>query len=907
MYTQGALFLIICCITSFAPSLGDVSGGYKLSSIIKRNDGSIVAILDTIKSSNLYGPDILQLQVTISYEDQDRLHVHITDYEESYKRWEVPLELIPRSKAPGSSHYVFDDASEANAVGERGSSSHQLQFSYTSEPFGFAITRNSNKEVLFNSTPGSSHSFGSMVFKDQYLEISTSLPKSASIYGFGESTRPDGFRLAPGRLYTLWATDIASANPNVDLYGSYPFYLDMRSGGLAHGVFLLNSNGMDISYQGESITYKVLGGVLDFYFFPGPSPLSVVQQLTQLVGRPAPMPYWSLGFQQSKYGYKSVSELEYVVSNYANARIPLEVIWSDIDHMDKFKDFTLDPLNYPADKMKSFLEKVHADGQHFVLIIDPGIKTESNYSTYQNGLEAGIYIKDSSGNPYLGQVWPGPVNFPDFFHPKAQSFWTSEISKFHETVAFDGLWIDMNEISNFCSGITCTLPANNSCPRADAPTQCCLICDSTHTTKWDDPPYSINKLGSHKDLWALTTATSATHFNGILEYNAHNLYGFSEAIATNRALECVLKKRPFVLSRSTFIGSGRYTAHWTGDNAATWNDIGYSIVGILNAGLVGIPMAGADICGFLSDTTEELCNRWIQLGAFYPFARDHSTYDSKRQELYLWESVAQSARKALGLRYRLLPHLYTLVFEAHILGSPIARPLFFQFPSDPITLGIDSQFMLGTGILVSPVLSAGATSVKAYFPKGSWYNLFNYSQVVNAGKGSYQVLSAPLDTINVHVHEGSIILLQEEAQTTAEARKTPFTLLVAFPLQSSKANNPEPDIATGELFLDNGDDVEMAIVAGKSTFLKYRAFTLNTSGFIGARVIHGEFALQQGLVLQKVVILGMKAPPNNLKINNKAASPIKCSYQVSSSHVEISGLSLPVGKDFKISWSKMLI
>ena len=176
---------------------------------------------------------------------------------------------------------------------------NDLQLSYTENPFGFAITRTSSNETLFNSTSSFSSSLtpyvNNMVFKDQYLEISTSLPESASLYGIGESTRSAGFKLAPRSKYTLWAEDVASMNPDVNLYGSLPFYMDVRKNGDCHGVLLLNSNGMDVLYDGNKLTYKVIGGVFDFYFFSGPSPLAVMEQYTRLVGRPAPMPYWSLG------------------------------------------------------------------------------------------------------------------------------------------------------------------------------------------------------------------------------------------------------------------------------------------------------------------------------------------------------------------------------------------------------------------------------------------------------------------------------------------------------------------------------------------------------------------------------------------------------------------------------------
>jgi alpha-D-xyloside xylohydrolase len=169
------------------------------------------------------------------------------------------------------------------------------------QPFGFAVQRRSTGEVLFNSTPpASGPSFSPLVFKDQYLEISTSLPSSTSLYGLGESTRPAGLRLKPNETYTLWASDISASSHNIPLYGVHPFYTDLRESGSAHGVLFLNSNGMDVSLAQEALTMRAIGGVFDLYFFAGPHPLTVVQQYTDLVGKPAPVPYWALGFHQSR-------------------------------------------------------------------------------------------------------------------------------------------------------------------------------------------------------------------------------------------------------------------------------------------------------------------------------------------------------------------------------------------------------------------------------------------------------------------------------------------------------------------------------------------------------------------------------------------------------------------------------
>jgi len=279
-----------------------------------------------------------------------------------------------------------------------------LEFQMVENPFSFSVVRADNKEVIFN-TAGAP-----LIFESQYLRLRTSLPDNPSLYGLGEDTDP--FRLNTTEYTrTLWSRDAYEIPVGTNLYGNHPIYFEHRqTSDKTHGVYLHNSNGMDIKINntistGQYLEYNTIGGIIDLYFLAGPGPLEVAQQYSEVVGKSAMMPYWGLGFHQCKYGYQDYIEISEVVLNYSIAKIPLETMWTDIDYMDGRKVFTLDPLRFPLQKMREFVDYLHQHNQHYVVMVDPAVAYQ-DYDAFNNGVKAGAFLKRSDGSIYQGRWQP---------------------------------------------------------------------------------------------------------------------------------------------------------------------------------------------------------------------------------------------------------------------------------------------------------------------------------------------------------------------------------------------------------------------------------------------------------------------------------------------------------------------
>lgn len=619
-----------------APNAQETCPGYKASNVQETATGVTADLTLAGEACNVYGNDVQDLTLSVEYQSQNRLAVRI-----------YPTYLVPGNE----SLYILSPTLTAQPSSEYGSSktNSDLEFTWSNEPsFQFRVSRASSGEILFDT-------YGKViVFEDQFLELVTSMVPDYNIYGLAESLR--SFRLPNNFTQTFWnAYNLDNDQElNVNGHSTHPVYIETRYGAansssLSHGVYARNAHGQDWLLQADSITYRTIGGSFDLYFLSGSTPKQVISQYTTgIVNTPALPAYWHLGFHQVRWSYQNWTNLQDVIDAYAAANIQLEGIMNDLDYLKMNRDFTDNPGHYDIGPGREFLDRLHAAGQYYMPILDPNIyipnpnNASDAYPTYDRGAELNAYIRNGNDGFYYGVQWPGFSTFPDFIVPQTQQFWTEQFLEFHQKLAYDGFWLDVSDMTSFCTGscgegllelnpihVPFALPGDpntslavdyrypemfnitNATEAASAsaamvsqssayPTPLVTPTPTVGRTlatpgvrNLTFPPYAINNFLPGHSLLKQVIAPNATHNDGpynSTEYELHNLYGHTSANATYNALKAVFPgKRPFFIARSTFAGSGNFTGHWGGDTNSMWGDMYFGISQALQFSIAGIP------------------------------------------------------------------------------------------------------------------------------------------------------------------------------------------------------------------------------------------------------------------------------------------------------------------------------
>jgi alpha-glucosidase len=584
--------------------------------------------------------------------------------------------------------------------------------------------------------------------------------KSVDSHFFGLGDKPGPLDRA-GRSFVMWNTDAFGWQESTDpIYKSIPFFIDYRAG-RALGVLFDNTfrTRFDFGHNSPAdYTFGAPDGPVDYYLLYGPDPKKVVETYAWLTG-PTPLPpLWSLGFQQSRYSYYTESELMGVADRLRADHIPADSLYLDIDYQDKNRPFTINTRNFP-----NFPEMVHKLAEknfHLVTITDLHIAKlpDSDYAPYESGTAGDHFVKNPDGTTYVGAVWPGPSVFPDFTQDLSRQWWGTLYKDFdHDGVA--GFWNDMNE------------PAVFNVPSKTMP---------------DDVQHRIAGTGFQP--------RTATHLE------IHNVYGMENSRGTYEGLLALHPDmRPFVLTRASYAGGQRYAATWTGDNSSTWNHLRMTTPQLINLGLSGFSLSGADVGGFAGSPSPDLLTTWLELAAFQPIDRDHAVKGSRPHEPWADGPEHEAIRRRyIEERYRLMPYLYTTAEETSRDGLPIMRPLFLEFPNattdgHPIDLDAGSEFLFGPDILVAPNPSPEEVApYEVHLPPGIWYDywtgerLDRHEKTVSRDLEQRDIklanppimITPKLGDLPVYVREGTILPISPLTQSTNETPDGPLTLRV---------------------------------------------------------------------------------------------------------------------------------
>jgi len=603
-------------------------------------------------------------------------------------------------------------------------------------------------------------------FHGTAFKVYKTMSPEEHFFGLGDKPGPLDRR---GSAYSMWNTDAFGFQESADtIYKTIPFFISLDRG-RAVGTLFDNHWRSSFDFGKESHTAYSFGaenGPLDYYVLYGPDAKQVLEDYIWLTG-PAPLPpLWSFGFQQSRFSYVPEERVREIANRLRADRIPSDAIYLDIDFQDRHRPFTVDRAKFPH--FEEMIANLKQQNFHVVAITDLHIASapHENYPPYDSGVSGDHFVKNPDGTMYVGKVWPGPAVFPDFTRKQTREWWGSLYKPFVKA-GIAGFWNDMNEPSVFDSP-TLTMPENVQ-----------------HRI---DEPGMASRIASHAEI--------------------HNMYGLENSRATYEGLKQLEPDvRPFVLTRASYAGGQRYAATWTGDNSSTWNHLRMTTPMLINLGLSGFGMVGADVGGFIGTPSADLLTKWIELATFQPIDRDHTNEHTADQEVWVHGPEQEAIRRRyIEERYRLMPYLYTAAEEMSRTGVPMVRPLFLEFPRatanlHPIDLDAQGEFLFGRDLLVAPPpYPDQLDSYTALLPSTSWYDYWTGEKIakhlVQDEKGSNATpvkIEPRLDLLPVYVREGSILPVQPLVQSTNELPLGPLTLRV-YPGQDCR----------GSLYQDDG-------------------------------------------------------------------------------------------------------
>lgn len=583
------------------------------------------------------------------------------------------------------------------------------------------IFRNKKNEIINEDVKGAA--FGTSYAGDK-VTVYKKLQQGERFVGLGEAL---GNLNRRGSGVTLNNTDTYKyGDPRLSMYSSIPFYMGMHNN-MVYGIFLNNSYKSFFNFGLSTPDFSSVsfdGGDMDYFFIYDTSVAKIIEHYTSLTGRTPLPPKWSLGYHQSRCSYYPQQKVMQLATTFRQKNIPVDCIVLDADYQQDYEPFRTNKERFPD--MPALSEALAKMDIELTASVYPGVKIDSSYDSYTDGLQKDIFIKYADGRLFETEIAPLKVLLPDYTNPNTRNWWVNKM-KWMQDNGISGYWNDMNEPAVGGS----YLPDN-------------LLFD----------------FDGRK-------ATAA---------EAKNVYGFQMARSSYEAgLKYRNGKRPFVLTRSAFAGVQRYSAVWSGDNTASNEGLLSSVLLNNQLGLSGIAFAGPDLGGYIGDGSKELFKRWMQVGVFSPYVRNHKEYFAPANEPWSYGEEAEAISKAyIGFRYRLMPYIYSKFYEASQTGIPVARSLCINDPFDEKVYDnlYQHQFLFGDAIMVVPVTTEEKIK-KLYLPNGEWYHLFTDEKIAGAKEFTLETTACQ---IPLFVKASAIIPMQSLVQSAKQLPSDTLTI-----------------------------------------------------------------------------------------------------------------------------------
>ena len=703
--------------------------------------------------------------------------------------------------------------------------------------------RNSSLSVLTADGTEIARDAAGITWRGDAFTVTKFMPEDEHYFGLGDKAGPLDHR---NQAFTMWNTDAYAWQESTDpLYKTLGFLLALRKG-TSYGILLDNTyrQHWDLGKASENeYSFGADSGEVDYYFIYGPRPKQVVSTFTALVGRAPLPPLCSLGFQQSRYSYFPEARVREVVQTFKQKKIPLDVIYLDIDYQRENRVFTVDQRKFPnfTGMIQDFLKQ----GVRTIAITDLHIKQEPGYPPYDSGKAIEAFIKNPDSSDYAGRVWPGTSVFPDFSRKNVREWWGGLYSDFvKDRVA--GFWNDMNEPAIF------DVPGKTM--RTDA-------------VDLVEEPGQPNRRTDQREI--------------------HNVLGMLNSQATYEGLlKLRPNERPFVLTRASYVGGQRYAATWTGDNSSTWNHMRISVPMLQNLGLSGFPIVGADIGGYKGSPQPDLLTKWIELGAFNPVDRDHTEKGSADQEPWVHGPQHEAIRRRyIEERYRLLPYIYTSLEQTTHDGLPLMRPMFLEYPDQEalVTEGewANSEYLFGHDLLVAPEPYEFLQQYRTILPAGNlWYDYWTGKQL-QPGEIS---VKPTLDTLPLYIRGGAIIPRQPLVQSTAEKPEGPLELSV-YPDRNCQ----------GSLYMDDG----MSFDYTKAKYLRVDYTCEAYEDALRLKISPQQGSFTPWFSQVQAVVYGAKQQPKSITLDGKAIQAV--SYDAATQALRFQFPNAARGADLRLN------